>query len=80
MRLSEWLNQRGETQTEFAARPEIDVHPITVNKWATGLHLPRAASMAAIERVTGGAVRAGDFYPETQPEEPIPAPMPKIAA
>lgn len=77
MKLSEWLATRGETQAEFAARPELGVHPITVTKWVTGRQMPRAARMAAIERVTAGAVRAGDFYPA-----PALAPVPatRIAA
>jgi DNA-binding transcriptional regulator YdaS (Cro superfamily) len=62
MKLSEWLHGHRETQSDFAGRPEIGVHPMTVAKWVTGRAVPRPARMAAIERVTGGAVRANDFY------------------
>jgi hypothetical protein len=54
--LGEYLKRKGITQGAFAA--QVGAHPITVAKWCTGVMLPRAGQLAAIERITEGEVTA----------------------
>jgi hypothetical protein len=70
MTLAEHLKRNGITLTAFAA--SIGEKVTTVHGWISGRRNPGLASLVAIERVTGGAVRATDFLPETPhaPEDP----------
>lgn len=62
MKLSEWLEVNGLTQTEFAKRTELPVS--TVNRIVNGTRRPSGEVIARIERATGGAVTASSFFPE----------------
>lgn len=60
MTLSEFLTKAGLSQAKFAAK--IGVHPITVNKWASGKAIPRREHIAEVARTTSGAVTAADWF------------------
>ena len=61
MNLQDYLTQQGITPSEFAKR--IGVSQPTVSRYLRGVRFPRLKHLVAIERETGGAVRASDFLP-----------------
>ena len=63
MRLKEWMEQVGMQEGVFAALLNVDQS--TVNRWKSGTRIPRPRQMAAIERVTEGAVCPSDFITPT---------------
>lgn len=77
MTLGEHLKQNGISLTAFAA--SIGEKVTTVHGWISGRRNPGLASLVAIERVTGGAVRATDFLPETPRPPANDAAKPKAA-
>jgi hypothetical protein len=64
MRLAEYLDQRGQTLTSFAA--EIGEKITTVHGWVSGRRRPNVGAVATIERVTKGKVRAADFLDDSR--------------
>jgi len=62
MTLEDWLQDSGETLSSLAIR--CGVHPATVMRWKKGERRPRPRQMAALNRATGGQVRAQDFLIE----------------
>ena len=58
-RLNKWLKHNGMTQAAFAAC--CGCSRATVNYWVVGRYTPSLKMALAIEIVTGGAVRAGDW-------------------
>ena len=62
MTLREWIEAQNITQREAAKR--LGVHEITVNRHVSGKQIPRRELMAAIERITEGAVKPADFFAE----------------
>jgi DNA-binding transcriptional regulator YdaS (Cro superfamily) len=65
MKLAEYLSSSGTRLTAFAK--EVGVSVSVAHDWKTGRRTPRAASLAIIEKVTGGSVAANDFV--TVPSE-----------
>jgi DNA-binding transcriptional regulator YdaS (Cro superfamily) len=62
MQLSAFLTERAISMTAFSRL--LKVSPSTVHGWLNGRCFPRARTLAAIERATGGAVTAADFVAE----------------
>jgi len=60
MTLAEYIHAKGIKPPTFAA--DIGVAPMTVYRWCNG-GWPSRANMAAITRITAGAVTAADFMP-----------------
>jgi ribosome-binding protein aMBF1 (putative translation factor) len=60
MKLAEWLDRHGWSNDDFAQA--IGRHRTDVYRYRRGQHMPRAEIIAAIERVTHGAVTATDLY------------------
>jgi hypothetical protein len=77
MTLGEYLKQNGIRLTDFA-RLLGDANIPTVHDWISGRRLPKLLNLVAIERATGGAVRAIDFMPPEVPAAP-PAVSPPLA-
>lgn len=67
MKLADFLSATGTTHTAFAAT--IGVSQASVSRYAAGLRVPGPEQMARIAAVTGGAVRANDFY-DVGPADP----------
>jgi transcriptional regulator with XRE-family HTH domain len=67
MTLHEYLAREQINVAELARRLEVDGS--TVWRWVVGKRLPSMALLPRIEKVTGGAVRAKDFYPSTAAAE-----------
>lgn len=65
MTLHQWITSGHGTVRQIASA--AGVHYATAWKWANGKKLPDWKHVPAIERATGGAVRAADFVP--QPSE-----------
>ena len=62
MRLSEFLETRGITQTDFASRIERSI--ASVSRLCAGLQKPDLDTLLSIERETGGLVVTRDFAPQ----------------
>lgn len=66
MHLSEYVARRreqtGETMTEIAESLGLKV--LALRRYASGARHPRPATIARIHRLTAGAVRPGDWYPD----------------
>ena len=60
--LRRWRLSRKLTLAEAAGL--LGVGKSSLSAYETGQKLPRAATMAAIRRVTGGEVTPNNFYPE----------------
>lgn len=60
MSLDEYLKGAKLTRKEFASR--IGVKPVSVYRYIVGERFPKPQVLAAIERETGGAVKASSFY------------------
>lgn len=56
MTLREWMSETGTTPTALAAL--LDVHWVTVYKWASGSARPSFDKLLRIEQMTGGRVTA----------------------
>lgn len=63
MKLSTYLEQSSRGTAAGLAR-ELDVSPVTVAQWASGLKTPHASRAFAIELATGGAVKRWDLRPD----------------
>ena len=61
MTLAEYLKNKNLTLVSFAA--DLGEKVTTVHGWVSGRRRPGIVSLVRIERVTSGAVRAGDFLP-----------------
>lgn len=59
MKLGEWLEQQGMSQTAFAVL--IDTDQAHVSNLIRGKHRPRLDTVVAIEKATQGAVKAEDW-------------------
>jgi transcriptional regulator with XRE-family HTH domain len=59
MRLADYLKKHGLSDKDFAEKTGL--HYTEVWNYRTGRRMPRADKVAAIEKATRGAVRAGDF-------------------
>ena len=57
--LRDWLEEEGRFKAWFAA--QVEVTPSTLSTWLSGRRIPRGRKMVAIERVTAGVVRVGDW-------------------
>lgn len=62
MTLADWMARNGITAEALA--PQVGVHWATIYKWKAHRAFPRVAQLAAIERITDGAVTARDFMPQ----------------
>lgn len=62
MKLSTYLEQSSRGTAAGLAR-ELNVSPVTVAQWASGLKTPHASRAFAIELATGGAVKRWDLRP-----------------
>ena len=71
MKLSRYLADAGLSVSAFARKAGLQVS--TVHRAVHGRVMPSEATIVAIARATGGAVRADDFYDELPP--PAAAPM-----
>lgn len=63
MKLRKWLDQQKLTNREFAVM--IDVSDSAIHRWTStddASRMPRPEHMAAIQKATGGKVKAQDFY------------------
>lgn len=60
MRIGEYLTMNGLTQRQMAEA--LDVHTLTVNRWANSRALPGRKDMVRIFVWTHGAVTPNDFY------------------
>lgn len=58
-RLSEWFMAEGRRRDWFAAK--LNVNKSTVTRWTTGDTQPSLSHAIAVEKLTGGAVRAEDW-------------------
>lgn len=67
MKLKDWRAREGMTQAQAAAR--LDVGVTTVSRWESGAVVPRQKQLAALRKMTKGAVGAVDFV--RQGELPI---------
>lgn len=65
MTLREYLAAIGQSSSRFAER--IDVSPEAVRRYIKGERRPQADILARIRNVTDGAVRAADFFGESEP-------------
>ena len=63
MTLEKYLRERGLARQTFATR--LGVSRQAVDYWLRGCRFPRPEMIMKIERVTGGSVRAADWYRET---------------
>jgi len=62
MKLALYLEKTGILQRELADK--IGTHQQNVSEWALGLKTPNLASVAKIQRATGGKVGPQDFMPQ----------------
>lgn len=60
MNLRDWRRAEGKTVDDVAAGLQVTTD--TVYRWEQGKLIPRRATMARITVLTGGAVRADDFF------------------
>ena len=67
MRLSEYLDQTGENESEFSRRSGVSQQ--TVNRLCRGRGGPRGGTALKIERATDGLVSLEDLV-EAEPDEP----------
>jgi DNA-binding transcriptional regulator YdaS (Cro superfamily) len=61
MTLAQYLKSQNLPLVTFAA--DLGEKVTTVHGWVSGRRKPGVVSLARIERVTSGAVRAADFVP-----------------
>jgi DNA-binding transcriptional regulator YdaS (Cro superfamily) len=66
MTLAQYLKSQNLPLVAFAA--DLGEKVTTVHGWVSGRRKPGVVSLARIERITSGAVRAADFVPEEAPE------------
>ena len=59
MKLRDWRKRDGITQAQAANR--IGVSVTTISRWEAGEVVPRQQQLAAVRKVTRGAVGAVDF-------------------
>ena len=59
MKLKDWRTRECMTQAQAAARLGVGV--TTVSRWESGAVLPRQKQLAALRKMTNGAVGAVDF-------------------
>lgn len=62
MTLREWMSETGTTPAALAAL--LDVHWVTVYKWASGSARPSFDKLRRIEQMTGGRVTASTLAHE----------------
>lgn len=67
--LRRWRLEKNLSLREAGAL--LDISDSALGKYERGKRFPRPHQLAAIVRVTGGAVSAGDFLPPAPP--PVPA-------
>lgn len=60
MTLKEYMDEHG--LSERALADLLKVSRVSVNRWRNGERFPSKACLADLFRVTGGAVRAEDFF------------------
>ena len=63
MKLKNWLKKQGLTNREFAKM--LNVSDSAIHRWTStddASRMPRPEHMAAIQKATGGKVKAQDFY------------------
>ena len=59
MRLDQWMRENDRSGAYVAK--QVGVSRMTVNGWLHGRFRPSAETLAALEVLTGGEVRAADF-------------------
>jgi transcriptional regulator with XRE-family HTH domain len=59
MRLQQWMEENDRSGAYVAK--QVGVSRMTVNGWLHGRFRPSAETLAALEILTGGEVRASDF-------------------
>lgn len=60
MKLSEFLQENGMTQTAFSE--QIGCKPAVISRYVNGERIPEPEIMKNIHEITGGLVTANDFY------------------
>lgn len=60
MKLEKWLSKKNKDYRWFAEK--VGVSPVAVWYWLQGERTPRRAAIDKIIEVTGGSVKAADFY------------------
>jgi len=60
MKLGDYLSLSGESFADFSKK--LGVTSMTLYRWARNKSVPRRSQMAAIYKITNGAVTPGDFY------------------
>lgn len=60
MQLGAYLNKHGISEKDFAAK--IGTTHVSVNRYVNARRIPTRRIMTVIEKETGGAVKAQDFY------------------
>lgn len=73
MKLAAYLKSTGTSQRDFARA--VGVADNSVSQWISGRNLPRGKTLARIEELSNGAVRASDFgLCDPAPEHDAPTP------
>lgn len=70
MKLRDWRRAAGKTVDDVAVALRVTTD--TVYRWEQGKLIPRRATMIRITAMTGGAVRADDFFGEPANAAPDP--------
>jgi len=58
-KLREWLQREGRRKSWLAA--QCQVNPATLTRWLTGAAVPQPVYRTTLEKITEGAVSAGDW-------------------
>ena len=67
MKLATWLTANAISRSEFGRR--IGVTPAAVGGYCKGAFKPGLRTLAKIEKLTGGRVRAADFLSDEEAAE-----------
>lgn len=71
VRLDDWRVARGWTYSDLARA--LSISPPAARRYCLGLRMPTPTMLAAIRRVTAGAITADSFLPDPPPPAALPS-------